>query len=420
VPPRLSGVGGQPAAATDNDSASGGDTTPPPRRSRLSGAPSQRSGTPPPRLLDSQASHGDDDEQDDADAELKEIIADAPRSRDTNSQVFLITVWDETAPTDVAALRDLCSYVITQRERAPQTQRLHWQTLIVTRQRIKFRTLQRSLSAMFQTPPHIQPVSAKNDGYQKARNYCRKERTRLPDSEPIELGVWPFREGHRQGIRTDIHGAYEFSLSAPFAGPTDFANAGHLEAWLKYPRLALVQQAVAARVRLPPPDAYWFWGSTGTGKSARAYLMAQSLAAEKGWEIYERKNHMDHRWPGYTAQQIIIWDEFREVAPHQTLGSILSILDRGGVIPLDQKYGGAYLRARCHIFTAPTRPEEAFLHGVGMNQGQIDQLLRRFRSPSGEERVFHCQRAFVFNGPSDVEDTGADAAAKAVLDEYPL
>lgn len=291
--------------------------------------------------------------------------------------VYLLTVWDTACnPAADPRIQQLSVYIVSQLERAPTTGQEHFQTLIVTKDKIKFRTLQRKLVDIYERPPFIKPVRLSTLNYDRARAYCMKEETRV--GMPVEWGKWPFQKEHKKGSRTDIHGALEWAVANPDAcDPIQWIDAGFGEEWVKYPRLRLVQSAPLATRELPPPTLYWFCGGPGTGKSKRASMLAKKLAEKNMWRVYYRKDHSVPLWPNYTSQEIVVWEEFREVLEHQSLGAMCSMWDRGAPLPTNEKWGGSHMVARVHIVTCPNRPEDTFPMSMNRAHGQIGQLLRR-------------------------------------------
>lgn len=358
--------------------------------------------------------HSDNGAPDDAD--FKELRDGAPKSRESPSQVYLLTIWNEEAPDTCDELREICEYIRCQAEVCPTTGKAHWQTVVVLKKRTKWRVMINKMKETFGRHVHVQPVSSANSGYAKARNYCGKKESRMfPDQEPNEWGVWPFDKKHGQGSRTDIAGALEYAVANPLATARKWIADGHGDAYLKYGRLQVVQQEAASSLEIPAPKCFWLWGPTGCGKSARAIAMAKLLCAKNpGWRWYERKIHQRDEWPGYSGQEVVIWQEFRECTPHQTLGQVLVMTDRGTPTPLNIKYSGTYLTAKVHIFTAPRPPEESFYQGVGSVQGAIDQMLRRLAG-----RIYEYKNPYIWDGPAEEDDGGADAAFAEVMDAMP-
>lgn len=341
---------------------------------------------------------------DDVDAnEAAEVHAES------SGVVYMLTIFElGFHPCDVPGLRNVSSYITAQLEVAPTTGRGHYQTLIVTKDKIKFRTLQRKLADVFDPPAFIKPVRLSLCDYDRARAYCQKEETRV--EPPREWGKWPFKKGHKAGTRTDIDGALAWAIANPDASdPQQWVDAGHGPAWLKYPRLRILQSAPLAARKLPPPTLYWFWGGPGTGKTKRATMLADKLAAKYSWRVYYRKNHMVDRWPNYTSQEIVVWEEFREVMHHQSLGAMCSLWDRGSPLPTEEKWGGSHMVARIHIVTCPLRPEEAFPHSAVNAHGQIGQLLRRITQCVEFKNVLPVA--------VDVVDLAADCFAEVMAEE---
>lgn len=110
------------------------------------------------------------------------------------------------------------------------------------------------------------------------------------------------------------------------------------------------------------PNVYWFYGSTGTGKTREAKAMfpdAWMSGKNLKW------------WQGYDAHSEVIIDDFR--CDFCTFHELLRILDRYSYT-VEVKGGSRQLLARNIVITAPKPPRLMFEHRVSED---LEQLLRR-------------------------------------------
>lgn len=115
-----------------------------------------------------------------------------------------------------------------------------------------------------------------------------------------------------------------------------------------------------------PPNVYWLWGPTGSGKTR--YAVEQ--CGEKYWISH------DEKWfDGYDGQEYVILDDVR--AGSYMFNWLLRLLDR---YPLQVPVKGGFVRwiPKVIYITAPEKPEKVFVnHETGEPWDRIDQLLRR-------------------------------------------
>jgi len=106
-----------------------------------------------------------------------------------------------------------------------------------------------------------------------------------------------------------------------------------------------------------------FWGSTGTGKSRRAW-------AEAGMGAYP-KNSRTKFWDGYREHEHVVMDEFTgEIG----ITNLLTWLDRYPVI-IETKGGAAVLRAKRIWITSNVDPH--MWYNTSASPEQIEALIRR-------------------------------------------
>lgn len=111
----------------------------------------------------------------------------------------------------------------------------------------------------------------------------------------------------------------------------------------------------------------WYYGSTGTGKSERAFKDFHPdkhyvLPKDKGW------------WDGYRQQNTVIINDFRGHIPYDEL---LQMIDR---YPFDVSRRGRQplpFTSSHVIITSSLSPEEVYHNR--MENDSIEQLLRRIK-----------------------------------------
>lgn len=115
------------------------------------------------------------------------------------------------------------------------------------------------------------------------------------------------------------------------------------------------------RQRSEPPEVYWFYGSTGTGKTREAYRRAPDAyftTSSLAW------------WCGYDGHEDVIVDDFR--SSFCRLEYLLRLLDR---YPFQVAIKGGHRQflAKRIFITSAFSPRELFAGGAD----NVDQLLRR-------------------------------------------
>jgi len=119
-----------------------------------------------------------------------------------------------------------------------------------------------------------------------------------------------------------------------------------------------------APVRHWKTEVYWFWGSTGTGKSKRAYEMAEQSS-------YYVKDPTNKWWCGYEQQDVVIIDDYRR--DFCTFASLLRLMDR---YPMTVEWKGTTTQfaSKVLIITTPKNPTQTW---EGRTEEEIGQLTRR-------------------------------------------
>jgi len=176
-----------------------------------------------------------------------------------------------------------------------------------------------------------------------------------------------------QGHRTDIDDVVEAIVGEKRT--LSEVQREYPRQYVKYHRglEKLIEGQLSARRLQEMPEVIVLYGTTGTGKTERAY--------DQFWpdiEHYMWKPSNEKWWDGYAGQDKIIMDEFR--GQGMTWGDLLGLLDKYECrVPI--KGGFTQIQATKFVITSPKNPREWYKTD---NQDRFDQLLRRLTS------VYHC------------------------------
>lgn len=231
--------------------------------------------------------------------------------------------WCFTSYSDYIAFNEkhhsVIKYCVWQREKCPETGRLHFQGYIELNKAIRFTGLKKIIGEC-----HVEPRKGTRD---QARAYCMKEDTRVD-------GPWEFPNPEafdsKQGKRNDLN---EIAVSIKENGLTSTISS-YPDMFVKYHKGMTALAAHELRQKVPK----WrdltvsvFWGEANSGKTRRAF----DLAGDSWFKLDFAK---DVWWDGYLGEESIIIDDFYGWIPYTQL---LNILD-GYPIRLQVKGGFTY------------------------------------------------------------------------------
>ncbi len=183
----------------------------------------------------------------------------------------------------------------------------------------------------------------------EAIEYCKKE------GDITEFGA----KALRQGQRTDI----EECASMIKSGVSLKRIAEDQPAmYVKFHKGFNALKSILIEPRTEKPEVIVYYGSTGTGKTRRAY--------EELTDFWEWSPQMGEWFDGYEGQSQALFDEFRG---QMKFGFVLKLLDRYRC-RVQVKGGSCEFRATKIIFTSPKHPDMWY-----SNDGcdKISQLMRR-------------------------------------------
>lgn len=282
-------------------------------------------------------------------------------SKMSKHRAFQFT-WNNYTDAEVEHLKgENYKYLIFGYENCPSTGTPHLQGMIVFSNPRSFDNVRKKI---FLERAHMEPV----------RSMDALKKYNMKDGNYVELGEPP-----AQGRRVDIEEMVELASK----------KSSLREMWGHNPTLMCQYRRSldAARYdfledRKGPPEVYWYWGSTGTGKTSTAVDGAISFYMKDGtpW------------WDGYMQQECIIIDDFDGLWP---LRDLLRLLDR---YPYQGQVKGGYVRINSPIIyiTCQFHPSE-FWSGP-----ELAQILRRI----SDVRAFNTVKSVVVDHRHGTEVSG--------------
>lgn len=258
---------------------------------------------------------------------------------------LMFTSFEEDAPRfDPQTMR----FMVYQRERCPNTDRLHWQGYLELRRRMRPRTLHQLLG----NDCHF---DERRGTQEEAIAYCTKEDTRV--EPPVRHG-----EPAEPGKRNDLS-ALRNRLMAGEKMRTVAMDCCNLQQ-LRY--IEAIHKYVPLGTQFRRKEVYWIHGPTGVGKTRAAI---EEVHPDDWWMA----NRTSEWFDGYCGQSDVVIDEIR--AKNWPYDLMLLLLDgRDRYVPI--KGGFTLWNPRTVYITGPLSPEATY-HGQLQYQGKIDQLQRR-------------------------------------------
>ena len=193
-----------------------------------------------------------------------------------------------------------CSYIKGQLETGSDTGYLHWQVLV----HFEKKATLAKVKSVFGTECHAELSRS-----EAANDYVWKEDTQVTGTQ-FQLGKLPFKRNSEKD--------WDQVLDNVKKGKFDEVPADVLIRCYGNLKKIYVDNLT------PEPmerEVYLFWGSTGTGKSKRAW-------EEASWNAYPKDPNTKF-WCGYQGQENVVIDEFRGLI---SISNMLRWLDRYPVL----------------------------------------------------------------------------------------
>jgi len=254
-------------------------------------------------------------------------MADESKSRGSYSKYWCFTSFKQELKLDLPSQSPLTNdvtYIVVQREKAPDTGREHWQGYI------EFSCKKRMASVQAVIGDDTAHCELRRGTAEQAAGYCKKLESRAPGSVPIELGVISKPVANQMVAVADAirEGAsYE-----------DICNE-YPSAILRYGRgvLALIGQRDAkVEHTYRKLRVFELIGAAGTGKTRLAFEHANKHHARSTY-VKQWTKGTTSWWDGAEDATCVILDDFCGDAP---LDEFLTLLGGYGHNALRQTKGG--------------------------------------------------------------------------------
>lgn len=242
-----------------------------------------------------------------------------------------------------------CSYIVLQKEKCPNTERLHLQGYFAFTNRVRFSGVK---TALKDNSVHIEPRKGSHD---EAYAYCTKDESRVEG---------PFVYGNDGTIKKSGDNKFKAMLDDVKAGRNDLELAEtHSGLWLRYYKALQYYRTLTVPARDFKTEVRVYYGASGVGKSRRA-------AFEAGVQVYRKPR--GEWWDGYDGSSNVIIDDFYGWIPFDEL---LRCLDRySHRVPV--KGGFVNFAPKLVIITSNVEPR-GWYDAERINEYRFAALLRR-------------------------------------------
>lgn len=242
-------------------------------------------------------------------------------------------------------------YIIYQKEKCPDTGRLHYQGYIELTKPMRITALAKR--PIFKTA-HFEPRRGTRE---EARDYCRKEESRV--AGPFEFGKW--RSGG-QGARTDWDSIKESVKSG--ASDADIAESNPGEFIRNYRGIRELRLALRPK-RVEKTSVFVFYGRPNVGKTT----MAAQLYPGAYWKPPNSK------WfDGYQGEETVVFDDFDgSWLPISTLKRLMDAQP----LMVETKGGMVQFLAKQLVITTNDLPENWYPGVYATYPDQILAIVRR-------------------------------------------
>lgn len=227
-------------------------------------------------------------------------------------------------------------YAIAQEEEAA-TGTHHYQGYVEFDRTVRWNALRASMPGA-----HIERRFGSRD---QAREYCRKADTRVPGTEPQEVGRWILGPGARTDLEELADEVRAHRSMRQIAGnfPSQF---------IRYHRGISAMKSLFPEPNELPPVVYLLYGATGIGKTRFVY----DLCNHEGGESHLFRKAPQGRWfDGYDGHSTLLLDDFAGNVSGLRLSELLQVLDRYPVL-VEVKGGFRKLCVRRIFVTCNVHP----------------------------------------------------------------
>lgn len=224
--------------------------------------------------------------------------------------------------------------------------------------------------------------------------YCTKEDTRIPGTEPIELGEFP-QKGRRSDIddmvQTILKGETDELAIAEKFGGTYMRTYKGVQNLIKLSKPKPVPPPAPWDNKEPTMHLCWLYGNAGTGKDYRV----QAICYDKQMTVYSHDSSQGNWFDNYNGEQAIHFKDFK--GNHMSYGMFKQFTD-----PFRKDYyaqsknvnGGVKLLNNYTFITTDSHPIETWKL-LREEQNKWDQVARRIGM------LLHCE--YHVEGPGCLE-----------------
>lgn len=239
---------------------------------------------------------------------------------------WCFTTFDETTrdnldnKTTDDVSRPRLRYLVFQEETCPSTGRWHIQGYAEFKDPVRRNALQQWIG------DRVCRCEPANGTAEQNKAYCTKEDTRVPDTDPREIGA-----PGKQGQRNDLEGLQDAIRAGD---PTALLWEDHFPTMVRYHRAVDAYRMVQLPAEREPPEVTVYWGPTGTGKTRRVYCetggdhFTVDIPSLRGTPWFD----------GYDGQAAVLFDDYGgEYSVHY----LKRLIDR---YPMNVQVKGGYRR----------------------------------------------------------------------------
>lgn len=190
----------------------------------------------------------------------------------------------------------------------------------------------------------------------QAADYCKKEGDWREEGEISAQGC-----GDLKGMVAAVASGERSVNEILMEDPNAFHTYGRTLQKADDVRLTSVQRTEMTK-------GFWYWGSTGTGKSHRAFTEAAALGS-----VYVWSNDINGWWDNYEGQTSVVINDFRGEIKYNTL---LQMVDKWPFHVSRRGRPPMPFTSKFVFITSSLEPAKVFKHRN--EEDNIAQLLRRF------------------------------------------
>lgn len=232
------------------------------------------------------------------------------------------------------------TFIIFQKEKCPDTERVHLQCYAELKSPTKLSTFQNYFK-----PCGKFHVESANGNSEKNILYCSKESSRIE-------GPWRHGEPREQGRRTDLEGVAQAIMNG--TSLREISESNPKEFVRNFKGLQALSLLHDKPVNRDAPTLFYLWGAPGCGKSRLARHM---IERDYGDDCYYASEHSAGWFDGYQGEKVVFFDDFVGEFP---LNQMLKLLDYGK-LRLWVKGSQVNIKATVFIFTSNFPVEHQYL-----------------------------------------------------------